>query len=68
MIKVIRGAHRIPGEVHCTCGTTFEFEYEDIDRGTILFHYNSITCPVCNKIIELPDNLNAVCPWRPNEE
>lgn len=74
MIEVIRGAHRIPGEAHCSCGTIFKFDYEDITQnnnkmlGRIVYWYHSVTCPVCKQEIELPDNLDMVCPWKVDKE
>ena len=74
MIEVIRRAHRIPGEAHCSCGTIFKFDYEDITQnnnkmlGRIMYWYHSVTCPICKREIELPDNLDVVCPWKINKE
>lgn len=71
-MKIISGAHRLPGHAFCDCGTEFEFDYDEITknnnerRGTYVYWYNSINCPVCKKEIELPKDLDSVCPWVPN--
>lgn len=73
-MKIISGAHRIPGKAHCSCGTVFEFDYDEINQnnnkmlGVIVYWYKSITCPVCGREIELPNNLDTVCPWKPDKE
>ena len=71
-MKIISGAHRVPGHVFCSCGTEFEFDYDEIIKNINVRHdgriyqYNSIICPVCKKEIGLPKDLNSVCPWVSN--
>ena len=54
------------------CGTEFEFDYDEITKGNnkrlgaYVYWYNSVNCPVCNKEIELPNDLDSVCPWVPD--
>lgn len=73
-MKIISGAHRAPGKAFCSCGTVFEFDYDEIiqnnvtRRGAVMYWYHSIYCPVCNKEIELPTDLDSVCPWIPDKE
>ena len=68
-MKIISRAYRVPGHAFCNCGTEFEFDYNDIvenknvRRGAYIYCYNSITCPVCKKEIELPKDLDSICPW-----
>ena len=74
MIQVIHRGRRMPGEAHCSCGTIFRFDYEDITQnnskmlGRVVYSYNSIICPICKQEIELPSNLDMVCPWRSDKE
>ena len=71
-MKIISGAHRLPGHAFCEYGTEFELNYDEIiqdskvRKGAYIYWYNSITCPVCKKEIELPYDLNSVCPWVPD--
>lgn len=71
-MRIISGAHRVPGRAFCSCGTEFEFDYNEIitgnnkRHGAYIYWYNSINCPVCNAEIELPKNLDSICSWVPD--
>ena len=69
-MKVLKAAHRIPGNVTCTCGSELEFTIDDVHAGTKeygwannAYEYFYIECPICKNEIELPKDLNSIMPW-----